>query len=208
MSLFGGPTKKERMIDGLLNIKDDQELFDSLTTLQNEIGVAFNTKVIAIASIKNDLLTAAFSKGFADAFALNKSNCLIIDANMYDPSLEKLLGEGNLDSKKPEKKDGYEIKELSEGVSAIYLEKQIYPSEVFKSGLIQKIVEEQKESFEHIVIITPSIKEHKEIVLLKEIIQAVILISQRNVTLKKNIYDASAFLVENELPLAKAVVLK
>ena len=209
MKLFGGPTKKEMMINGLLNIQDDQDLFDRLTTLQNEIGVAFDTKVVGIASIKNDSLTAAFSKGFADAFALNKSSCLLIDANLYDPSLEKLLGEGDFSKPKEGKQfDGYSVKELSEGVSAVYLEKQIYPSEVFKSGLIQRIVKEQSDKFEHIVIITPSIKEHKEIVLLKDVLQAIILVSQRNVTLKKHIYDACVFLSEEKMPLAKTIVLK
>lgn len=209
MKLFGGPSPKERMIDDLLNIKGDQDLFDSLTTLQNEIEVTHATKVIAISSVRNDSLAAAFSKGFADAFALNKSNCLLIDANLYNPSLEKLLGEGELEQEAQNKKvDNYEVKELSEGVSAVYLDKQIYPSEVFKSGLIQKIVKEQSSKFEHIVIITPSIKEHKEIVLLKDVLQSIILICQRNVTLRKSVYEACTFFAEEQLPLAKTVVLK
>ena len=202
MTTFG-PSKKERMISNLLDIKHDEDLFKSLTTLQNEMAVGFETKVIAISSVKNDSISAAFAKGLADAYALNKENVLLIDANLYNPSLEKVLGDDEA------KQEGeYRIHDFGEGVSALYLEKQVYPGEIYKSGAIQKIVKEQSPKYKHIVIITPSIKEHKEIVLLRDIIQSIILVSERNVTLKKHIYEACAFFAEEKLPLAKTVVLK
>ena len=208
MQLFG-PSAKEKMIDNLLNIKSNQLLFENLTALQNEISVGFDTKVVAVTSVKSDSLTAAFAKGFADVFALNQSKTLIIDANMYNPLLEKLLIESETDETKDVKiGNGYSLNKLSEGVFTIFLTKQVYPSALFKSGFIQRIVNEQLGFFEHIVIITPSIKEHKEIVLLKDVVQSIILISQRNVTVKKHIYEACAFLAEEKLPLAKTVVLK
>ena len=39
---FLNPDNKEKMINGLSNVKDNQEMVNSLTTLQNEITVSFN----------------------------------------------------------------------------------------------------------------------------------------------------------------------
>ena len=58
---------KERLVKGLLNASFDDEAIDKLTTLQNEIGISFSTKVVAITSIKNDELAVAFAKAFAGA---------------------------------------------------------------------------------------------------------------------------------------------
>ena len=203
-----GFNAKERLISGLLNVKGDDKLYESLTTLQNEIGVGFDMKVVAITSINSDALAAAFAKGFADTFVKNKSNCLIIDANMYNPSLESLLGESDLAIKDNSGSDNYQLLSLEKGLSAIYLNKEIYPSEVFKSGLIQQILEEHGKNYDHIVLLVPSIRDHKEIVLLKDVLQSIILVSQRNVTTKGDIYNACAYFVEESLPLAKTVILK
>ena len=198
---------KPGMIDNLLNIKQCPELFQSLTTLQNEITVDFSTKVIAITSIRKDNLSAAFAKAFAQTFAMNKSNALIIDANLYNPCLKGLL---NQKQDNAEFKDGVEVQKIivDKNVDAICLNKHVYPPEVYKAETIHNIIKDNENKYEHFIILVPELKEHKELVLLSDIVNAVVLISQRNITKRKDIYNAIAYCAENKLPLAKTVVIK
>ncbi len=194
---------KEKIIKGLLNASLDDETIDRLTTLQNEIGVVFSTKVVAITSIRNDELAVSFAKAFASAFSFNNNKTLIIDANLFNPLLGRLLG--NNESKE---EDGQKKISVDERTDAICLGKETYPSEVYKSGLIQKIIKENEKQYDHFVILVPEIKEHKELLLLKDVVTSVILLVQKDVTKKEHIYDAINYCAYNKLPLAKTVILK
>ena len=207
---FNNDKKKQEKIETLLNVKDNEELFTSLTTLQNEISVGFNTKVIAITGIKGEELTAAFAKGFGEAFSLNGSKTLVVDANLYNPCLAKLLnnGEDESDVEIVEKNQQYKITTINDKLSTLSLNKQIYPSELLKSGVIQKALEDHKDEFEHFIIIVPEIKNHKEIFLLGDVIESIVLLTFKNITRKKDIFDAIQFMNVNKLPLAKTVLLK
>ena len=202
--------KKQEKIDSLLNVKDNDELFEMLTTLQNEISVGFNTNVVAITGIKGEELTAAFAKAFGEAYGLNGSETLLVDANLYNPSLIKLLnaGEDEGDIEVSDKDQQYKITYIDDKLSALALNKQIYPSELFKSGLIQKAIKEHIDEYKHFVIIVPEIKNHKEVFLLKDIIDSIVLLTFKDITRKKDIFDAIQFMRANELPLAKTVLLK
>ena len=192
--------KKERTNNNLLNVKEREDLQQRLTTLQNEIGVSFETKVIAVTSINDDELSARFAKGFADAYALNGASTLIIDANLYNPSLSVVLGKG-------ENKNAEQY-ELDKSVSCYCFQKEVYPSAYIKEGNVHKIINEKKEQFDHVIILLPSVKKHKEIVLFKDVLNAVVLLTERNKTRKQDIYEASCYFKQEELPLAKVVLLK
>ena len=202
------PDNKDKMINGLLNVKDNQELFDSLTALQNEITVGFNTKVIAITSIKNDDLAAAFAKGFAEAYSLNGAKSLIIDANLYNPCLDAILNKGEKQSIDVETDEDLKMINVDKNVDAYCLNKETYPSEVYKSQRIHKLIEDNKEAYDHFIVLVPSVKEHKEIVLLSDILDTSILVVRKNVTKKEHIFNAVQFFELNKLPLAKTVILK
>lgn len=199
--------KRNNLLNGLLTSKDKEEKIKALTTLQNEISVSFPTKIVAIAGIKDDELAAYFAKAFADAYSANGSTSLIIDANLYDQKLRTIIG--GSDSVEV-KEDGKEKQFLfvDKNTEAWCLDNEIYPSTVYKSGVIQKTINDNKDKYDHFILIVPSIKEHKEMSLLKDVIDSIILISQKNVTLKEHIYYAIQYLYENNLPLAKTVVLK
>ncbi len=194
---------KQKIINGLLNASLDDETIERLTSLQNEIGVSFSTKVIAITSIKDDDLAVAFAKAFASAYSVNNDRTLIIDANLYNPLLRHALKETDGD-----RNQGYKVTFVDGKTNAVCLNKETYPSEVLKGGLVQRIIEENKDNYDHFVVLVPSIKEHKEIVLLNDVITAVLLVAQRNVTKKEYIYNAIHYCAANKLPLAKTVILK
>ena len=199
--------KRNNLLNGLLASKDKEEKIKALTTLQNEISVSFPTKVVAIAGIKDDELAAYFAKAFADAYSANGSASLIIDANLYNQKLNSIIGGDDSVEVKEEGKEK-QFLFVDKNTEAWCLDNEIYPSTIYKSGVIQKTINDNKDKYDHFILIVPSIKEHKEISLLKDVIDSIILVSQKNVTLKEHIYYAIQYLRENELPLAKTVVIK
>ena len=213
MNLLNNAVKEEVLIDNLLNVKNNDNMFEKLTTLQNEVSVGFNTKVIAITSIKNDKLAGAFSKALADAYNLNGSSTLIIDANLYNPCLEEALGLKGKESDSVAITDNalsgsIRLVELDKKAGIVCLDKQIYPSDVYKNKVIHKLINENKDKYEHIVVLVPSVKKHKEVTLLKDVIDSILLVTQRDINKKEEIYNALCFFNEAGLPIAKTIILK
>ena len=59
-----------------------------------------------------------------------------------------------------------------------------------------------------VVCIRKSIKKHKEVVLLKDILGSIVIVTQRNRTRKGDIYNAIQYCALEQLPLAKVTILK
>ena len=201
--MFNFTNPKEKMIANFLDVKNHKNIADGLTTLQNEISVGFNTNVVAITSINSDKLAAAFAKGFAETYGLNSEKTLIIDANLYNPCLQDVIGSANKVESKEET-----ILVIDDKTKAICMNKEVYPADKYKEKAVHKIIEDNKKEYDHFIVLVPEIRSHKEVYLLGDIIQSIILVTQRNVTKKKDIYEAIQFFNVNKLPLAKTVVLK
>ncbi len=186
------------MIENFLNVSIKEQMVKKITILQNEISIVYDTKVIAISSFGDDKLAAAFAKGMADVYAVNDSNALVIDANLYNPCLKDLLNGQSAEG----------IQKLGEKNGVAYLDKEIYPSTVYKSGAIQKLIEDGLKEYEHILVIVPSIIEHQEIALLSKEINSAVLVARQNVTKKGQIFNALQFCAEANIPVSKTVILK
>ena len=172
MMILDLPNKTKEIQAELNNINEHESLYDSLTTLQNEVSVYHKTKVTAITSIKDEALAASFAKAYALVYSHNGSSALIIDANLYNPSLLKVL------DKKEEEGDveinnKSEFTYVDEKTNALCLEKEIYPSNVYKSGSIQKSIKENFSKYDHFIVLVPTLKAHKEISLLGDDISTV-----------------------------------
>ena len=205
---------KRDALDYLSHVNSDASLFENLTKLQNEINVYFDTKVLAVTSVDDDVLAAAFAKALADTYGMNGSAALIIDANLYNPSLEDYIQKhSNTDTitiaEKNEMLSGYNRKlALGGNVKTVCLDKQTYPGNTYKDRAVHNIIESSKNGYEHIIVLVPSVKEHQDVVLLKDIINSAIVVTKRNVTKKEDIYNAIQFFRINELPLAKTILIK
>ena len=205
--------KKEALLDGLLHAKNNKEILNKITVLQNEISVGFNTKVVAIAGINDDELSAYFAKAFADAYSMNGSSSLIIDANLYNQQLKNILSssehqEIGLSIGFDSKGKGRQFIFVDNKTDAWCLDNEVYPSTVYKSGAIQRMIKENTAKYDHFILILPSLKDHKEISLLADVIESIVLVSQKDVTTKERIFDAIQYLADMKMPLAKTVVLK
>ena len=197
--------KKTDIVDNLLDIEHNEELSQKITILQNEISVSFDTRIIAVTSINKDKLAAAFAKALADTYVQNGSSALIIDGNLYNPVMSEIISGNTIDNKY---NTPFSSNHPQKGTKIIYLSKNTYPAEAYKSGMIHKIIEENKTSYDHFIILVPSIKEHKEVILLSDIVNSIILVTQKNVTRREDIHNAIQYCYDNKLPLAKTVILK
>lgn len=201
--------KKYRITARFVYSKADKKLIEKIVSLQNEIEVSFSTKVIALTSIKADEVSASFAKALADAYEINKSKTLIIDANLYNPQIKSVLKpviEEN-SSKKKTKKDS-NVLSISDYIDVITFDKEAYPTKIYKDGNIQKLIKSNSSKYDHIIVLMPSIEAHKDISLLSDVIQSIVLITIKNITKKVDIYGAINYFNENKLPLAKTLLVK
>ena len=199
MKLFSNK-KKAGMIQNLLDLKNRPDSIKAFTTFQNEISIAHNTKVVAIAAVDEDDLASAFAFALSATYESNGSSALLVDANLYDPKLKDML--------KPNGAENGKVFALSEKTGAVFMNKEIYPSNIYKEGVIHGFAKEGLNTFEHIIIIVPAVKFHKEVSLLSNIIDSVVLVTRRDVTKKRDIYESLQFLASEKLPVSKTVILK
>ena len=171
--MFNFTNPKEKMIANFLDVKNHKNIADGLTTLQNEISVGFNTNVVAITSINSDKLAAAFAKGFAETYGLNNEKTLIIDANLYNPCLQDVIGSANKVESKEET-----ILVIDDKTKAICMNKEVYPADKYKEKAVHKIIEDNKKEYDHFIVLVPEIRSHKEVYLLGDIIQSIILLQK------------------------------
>ena len=89
-----------------------------------------------------------------------------------------------------------------------YFKKEVYPSIVYKSDAIEKLVEEGKQKFDHILILVPNVKDHEEIALLSKMLDSTLLVTRQDVTKKRDIFNSLVFFAEKKIPVSKTVILK
>ena len=202
--------KKKNSNNMLLNTSLEKDILDNLIKIQNDVGVNFSSKIVGIASIDNDFLAATFARGYALAYSSNNLRTLIIDANMYNPILFKAFNKEDFSVEiyKNKEEQFLCVPTIDENISIISLNKEVYPSDIYKTGVIEKIIRSHEKDFDHFIVLTPCLEEHKEIVLLKEVLSAIILVVEKNVTKLEYIFNAIEYCKENQLPLAKTVILK
>ncbi len=200
--------KKQSIVIGLLGAKNDEAMLEKLKTLQNEISVAYDTKVLAVTSLGEDDVACAFASALAEAYEHNGKRCLLIDANLYNPCLLKVLGMENEDGFRGHDNENLKIYPRGDKGGILFMKQETYPSIIYKNKTVQKCIEENKDTFDHFVVLMPNIKDHKEIALLGDIISSALLVTRRSVTKKGDIFYALQFLAANEIPVSKTIVLK
>ncbi len=194
--------QKTKIIQNMLNIQSREKEIGFFTVLQNEISVSFNTNVLAVATINEDDLGAAFGKAMSEVYSHNSSSSLLIDANLYNPCLEGMLRlPSDADSKMA-------IRAVGERFGVVMLDKTTYPSGIYKNGTIHNLVKEGLTKYEHVIILVPFVKDHKEIALLSNIIDSVIVVCRRDFTKKRDIFNALGFFAGENIPVSKVVILK
>lgn len=196
-------------VTALLSARNDTSTLSDMTALQNEIGVEFQCKVTAVVGVDDDALASSFAITFADSFSKNNESTFLIDGNLYNPCLCSLLGK-DISAEASYKEMNNEVKfiRINDMLKIACLGKEIYPSSVYKKGIIENIINDNKNNANRFVVIMPSIKKHKELLILKNLIDSIVLVVQKDATINEHIFNAIQFFKENDLPLAKVVLIK
>jgi Mrp family chromosome partitioning ATPase len=180
------------------NLRDNsEELLDKITVLQNDINAFFGFETISVVNIGSEEKVIEFAILFAKAFEKNNSKTLIIDCNFYNPHLFEKYSVLEKDN----------IITCSEGIDVYSPSAQVYPSEFFRNKALDELIEKNKDKYKHFIIVSPNIKEHKDFLVTSETINCSLLVVEKNVSKKSDVFDAAHYMEDNNLKLATIVVL-
>lgn len=206
--------KKDTMLLSIFsNIKDNEKIIDSTIKIQNNINIYANSKVIAVAVAKEDISLNIVARAIAEVYALQNRSTLLIDCNMYNPSINKMynkefieVGLNNIleDNFNAEKL----INKFSSNLDVVFTNKANYPTEIFKSKQYIEFICNAKNKYDHVILVMPSIVEHQDILLSKDLITAALLVARKNKVSKKDLFDSIQTLEVNNLPYVGTIYLK
>ena len=205
--------KDSELMSIFSNIKDNKKIIDSTIKIQNNINIYANSKVIAIAVAKDDISLGIVARTIAEVYALQNQSTLLIDCNMYNPSLNnvynKLFIETGLNNMLDDEFNTEKlVNKISNNLDAVFTNKANYPTKIFKSKQYAEFICNAKDKYEHVILVMPSIVEHQDILLNKELITATLLIARKNKVSKKDLFDSIQTLEVNSIPYVGTIYLK
>lgn len=205
MIIFDGPRFTRKKVSKLLSFNKESKTFKEISSLQSDLCIAYDTKVVLVTSANDDYLAAAFSKAFANAYALNGKKALVIDANFYNPQLSGMLHLSN-DSENDSAFNN--VFNLEENIDVVCSKKEEYPGETIKSDAVGKLINENKDNYDHIIVIAPNLKEHEDALFFTKDAGCVLLTTKRNVTTKSLVYKSIQLFKDNKVSNYRIALIK
>lgn len=195
------------------NIEQDEKIIDSTIKIQNNINIYADSKVIAISMAKFDIALAVAARTIAEVYKLQNQKTLLIDCDMYNPSLNNIFNNDNIDTGLNNIIDNNVdvdklISHFSNNLDVVFTNKTNYPTEIFKSKQYNEFICMSKEKYDHIILIMPAIVEHQDILLNKDLITASMLVARKNKVSKKDLFDSIQFLKLNNISYVGTIFLK
>lgn len=205
--------RDNKLLSNFKNIENNEKIIQSAIDIQNNINIYANSKAIAIAASKDDISLNVVAYALAKVYAMQNQSTLLIDCNMYNPSLNYMFNKepfaiGLNNILDDDVNIGNLINHISNNLDAIFTSKTNYPTKIFKSKQYFEIANKLKEKYEHIIFIMPSIIEHQDILMSKELITSVLLVVRKEKVSKKDLFDSLQILEVNELPYVGTIYLK
>ena len=197
MYFLNSAKKEKARLKKFLSIQESDKTFDELTSLQNEINTHGDSSRIIIAGINDDYLAATFSKAFADAYVIKGKKVIIFDANFYEPQLTQLL---NIQSNKVER--------INKNESIFSFDRDPYPTEKNKIDSFLKTINSKAKSFDYTIVVAPNTVSHKDILLLAGKTDHILLVSRRDVTERKAIFNSLKIFEDCSYPTPEVIVVK
>ncbi len=189
----------------------NEKINEKILLIQNEINIYGQSKIISITSCENSYGACYFSCLLGQKYSLKSEKTIILDCNLYHPILSQFFDyeencvlnnimEENIDFSKM-------IKTENDSLSVVFSKKNDFPTEIFKSSNFCQFIDYLKNIYDHIIIITPSLVEHKDLILFKNYLSASFLVSVKELTLRKNVFEAVKFLENNHFPFIGTILI-
>ena len=205
--------KDDKLISIFSDIKENKKIIDYTIKIQNNVNIYADSKVVAITVSKNDISLGIVARAMSEVYALQNQSTILIDCDMYDPLLNNVfnkesveIGLNNIldDNLNMEKL----VNKISNNLNVVFTNKTNYPTEIFKSKQYFEFICNAKEQYEHVILVMPSMVEHQDILLNKDLITAVLLVARKNKVSKKDLFDSIQTLETNSFPYVGTVYLK
>ena len=208
MKLF---KRKNRFGDACNNVISNKKLYNSIVKLQNDLVVYANTypKVIAIVSPFDRVYNSLMAKSIAEVYAHNNKKTLLIDLDMHTPTMDKLF---KLENEKSildiaYKNDKNAINKVSDNLDVILARVETYQANFLVSNEFKQALMQLKDLYDHIVVILPPILDNQDILLIKEYLDVVLLVSKKDETTIKEINKAVRFIKINRINFAGTIFI-
>ena len=170
--------------------------------LQNSLNAVYKTKVIGVFSLEDSSVSKVFAVAFADAYVENNEKVLLVDGDLYTRPISDFALETEEKSGKSKA-----IHKLSDGVDYISFSTDSYVSSIYRKGAVQKEIEKQKEKYDHIVVLLPSVVSHKEIALTSELLDVSLMLTFKNKTNLKDVFNINQFFKTANIQNIKTVLI-
>lgn len=205
--------RDEKLIETFEYIKDDSKIINSTISIQNKINIYANSKIIALVVAQDDISLEITARTMSEVYSLQKQSTLLIDCNMYNPSLSRIFNNPNFEVGLNEIIDettdaNKTINHIHDNLDVVFTKKAIYPTEVFKSNQFMNFINNVKAHYEHIVLVMPALVDHQDILICKNIITAALLVARRNKVSKKDLFDSIQTLESNNIAYVGTIYLK
>ena len=192
------------MIQNLLHIDKNMDLLDKVTDLIDDVQIDNKRKIITVLSLGEDALSSSFSKGLSDAFVLNGSSAIVCDLNLQKPFLAKQLAQ---EITNDDTAFLYSPTGLKPNIDLPLA--QVGGERSFVGEPIESFVRSSADNYEHIICILPAFSACDDASLsFAASADLCLLVVQRDVTKKKELYEAIDALHSHDANLLRVVILK
>ena len=189
---FDGNTFLKKNFNNILDFPDDGVVYNNIKYIQNEINVNFKAKSICVSSIGNHALGSLFGVAMSHVFKTNDKTNTLVEISECDSNLDTILKEKSKDF----------------AGKLIKIDNKKYFSEIVDSEDVDNIFKINSEKNIKTIIVSPSIDEHDDIVLLKEKVDCFLVVVQKNSTTKASIYRTIQLFKEKGIEQLAFVIVK
>lgn len=180
---------------------------ESVIQVQNNINIYGDSKIIAISSPRNDYHSVVAAKAIGEVYAMQEQSSLIIDCNMYNPVLSEIFAlESTVFINDVSK--GLKPHSINDYLNIVLANKTIYPTNILSSNEFQSFIMDCKQKYDHIILVMPSLVEHQDILILKDIITSCVLVALKKKTNRHDLFDCIQLLNNHDLPYIGTIFIK
>lgn len=182
-------TNKTKIV---LNEATDATLKASFETAQNNLSIYSRKhpiQTVAVAAPRKLEEFDLFVKAFVDTYA--KESTLVIDLNMREPLLDKLLPTEHKTNLSQLIDKNLTLDDLAvhvkDNLDAIYIDHIDYLDKVLCSAAFTNLMTKAREKYNHIVFVSPAWMKYQDLALVRKHLDAILLFSVKNKTRRDDI---------------------
>ena len=204
--------RRNRFLDACNNVINNEKLYNSIVGLQNDLIVFTNSepKVIAVVSPLVRLNSSLMAKTIAEVYAHSNKKTLLIDLDMRMPTMDKLFKLEDTKSILDIASDDVKsvVNKINDNLDVIVARVETFNANFLISDEFKECLSSLKENYKHIIVTLPPVLENQDILLVKEHLDAVLLVAKKDETTILSIESSVKFMKDSNINLVGTVFIK